>query len=139
MIHLRQDIDLVSLWSFEFVQSHHSKNGSDLNPILIDPAPIFHEIISDLHKGIPSSTISGKFHNGIAEVVAKVCEIMRQEFNLNEVILSGGVWQNRLLLKKTLSLLKRSEFLVYIHQQVPANDGGLALGQAAIAIWNFRQ
>ena len=97
------------------------------------------EIISDLHKGIPTPTISGKFHNSIAEVVAKVCEIMRQEFNINEVILSGGVWQNKLLLKKTLSMLERSEFLVYIHQQVPANDGGLALGQAAIAIWNYRQ
>jgi hydrogenase maturation protein HypF len=133
------DPDLSDQYRFEIIRSHHSKNGSDLNPIFLDAAPIFSEIISDLYKGIPISTISGKFHNGVADVVVKVCEIMRQEFNINEVILSGGVWQNRLLLNKTISLLKRSEFLVYIHRQVPANDGGLALGQAAIAIWQYRQ
>jgi hydrogenase maturation protein HypF len=130
--------DLSDKYTLDIVRSHKSKNSSGLNPILLDAAPIFHEIISDLQKGIPIPTISGKFHNGIADVVAKVCEIMRQEFNINEVILSGGVWQNMLLLKKTLSLLERSEFSVYIHRQVPANDGGLALGQAAIAIWQCR-
>ena len=133
------DPDLNDQYSFEFVNLHNSQNGSDLNPILLDTAPIFHEIISDLNKGIPIPTISGKFHNGIADGVARMCEIMRQEYNINEVILSGGVWQNRLLLNKTLSLLERSKFSVYIHQQVPANDGGLALGQAAIAIWQYRQ
>ncbi|MFN2236562.1 MAG: carbamoyltransferase HypF [Anaerolineales bacterium] len=131
--------DLSDKYNFEFVHSHNPQNGSGLKPILLDAAPVFHEIISDLHKGIPIPNISGKFHNSIANVVVKVCEIMRQEFNINEVILSGGVWQNKLLLKKSLSLLERSDFLVYIHQQVPTNDGGLALGQAAIAVWNFRQ
>jgi hydrogenase maturation protein HypF len=131
--------DLSDKYTFEFVHSHNSKNGSGLKPLLFDAAPVFHEIISDLHKGIPIPNISGKFHNSIADVVAKVCEIMRQEFNINEVILSGGVWQNILLLKKTLSLLGRLGFLVYIHRQVPTNDGGLALGQAAIAVWNYRQ
>jgi hydrogenase maturation protein HypF len=133
------DPDLNDKYTFEFVNSHNSKNGSDLSPILLDAAPIFHEIISDLHQETPIPTISGKFHNGLADGVVTICKIMRQEFNINEVILSGGVWQNRLLLKKTLAQLERSEFLVYIHQQVPANDGGLALGQAAIAIWHYQQ
>ena len=120
------------------MNSHNPENRSTLNPILLDPAPVLHEIISDLHKGIPIPTISGKFHNGIADVVAKVSKIMRQEFNINEVVLSGGVWQNKLLLKRTLSLLDHLEFSVYLHRQVPTNDGGLALGQAAIAICHYR-
>ncbi|MFN2302190.1 MAG: carbamoyltransferase HypF, partial [Anaerolineales bacterium] len=128
------DPDLTDKYYFEFVQSNLSKNKPALNPILLDPAPVFREIILDLHKGIPMPTISGKFHNSIADVIAKICKMMRQEFHINEVILSGGVWQNRLLLKKTLSLLERSEFTVFIHRQVPTNDGGLSLGQAVIAI-----
>ncbi len=57
---------------------------------------------------------------------------------VNEVVLSGGVWQNMTLLQKTIPLLERSDFIVYIHRQVPANDGGLALGQAAIAAKTFQ-
>jgi len=74
----------------------------------------------------------------MAHIILKICEIMRQEFKVSEVALSGGVWQNRFLLKKTISLLERSGFTIYIHHQVPTNDGGLALGQAAIAIKQVR-
>jgi hydrogenase maturation protein HypF len=61
---------------------------------------------------------------------------VRQKSGINEVALSGGVWQNQILLDLTRSALLRENFIVYTHRQTPANDGGLALGQAVIA--NFK-
>jgi hydrogenase maturation protein HypF len=108
-------------YSFEF-------NGSTLNT-----AGIFHSVIADLRSGIPASIISTKFHNGLASAILQICKFANQQFNINEVALSGGVWQNMTLLQKTIPMLEQSNFKVYIHRQVPANDGGIALGQAVIA------
>jgi hydrogenase maturation protein HypF len=66
-------------------------------------------------------------------MVADVCGMLRDRFGYNEVALSGGVWQNMLLLELTVTLLEEMDFTVYLHRRVPANDGGLALGQAAVA------
>jgi hydrogenase maturation protein HypF len=90
-------------------------------------------VIADFRAGVPLSTISARFHNGLANIILDVCQAMRRNFKVDEVALSGGVWQNMTLLKKTIPLLEHSGFRVYIHRQVPANDGGLALGQAVIA------
>ena len=64
----------------------------------------------------------------------RICIQIRAETKINEVALSGGVWQNMTLLSKTVSKLYEHGFTVYLHHQVPANDGGIALGQAAIAL-----
>ena len=66
-------------------------------------------------------------------MVRRVCVLLHEQFNLNQVALSGGVWQNITLLTRTVELLQHEGFIVYIHRQVPANDGGLALGQAIVA------
>jgi hydrogenase maturation protein HypF len=55
------------------------------------------------------------------------------------VALSGGVWQNMVLLQRTVTLLEQAEFDVLLHRRVPANDGGIALGQAAVAAWRSRR
>ena len=62
-----------------------------------------------------------------------VCQRARESTGLNEVALSGGVWQNQILLDLVRDGLRRNEFMVYFHKQVPTNDGGLSLGQAVIA------
>jgi hydrogenase maturation protein HypF len=67
-------------------------------------------------------------------MVLSTCERIRETTTINTVALSGGVWQNKLLLTKTQDLLKKSDFQIIIHQQVPPNDGGIALGQASIAL-----
>lgn len=94
-------------------------------------------IVSDALAGVPIPTISAKFHNGIAEMVGLVCARLRDETDLKTVALSGGVWQNMFLLRRTLAILREDGFDVLIHRQVPPNDGGLALGQAAIAAWQL--
>jgi hydrogenase maturation protein HypF len=94
---------------------------------------MYNEVISDLRAQTPVTTIAARFHNGLANIIVEVCQAARGRFRIDEVALSGGVWQNMTLLAKTVPLLERSKFKVYIHRKVPANDGGLALGQAIIA------
>ncbi|MGQ9620538.1 MAG: carbamoyltransferase HypF [Bacteroidales bacterium] len=79
------------------------------------------------------SYISAKFHNTIAMASLRVAEKIRSERSINKVILSGGVFQNKYLLEKTIELLARSGFEIFTNELVPANDGGIALGQLAVA------
>jgi hydrogenase maturation protein HypF len=62
-----------------------------------------------------------------------LCQVISGSTGLNQVVLSGGVFQNRLLLRKAVGLLETGGFQVFTHRQVPTNDGGIALGQAVIA------
>jgi hydrogenase maturation protein HypF len=100
----------------------------------IDPAPLVAAVVTDLRAGIPVQKIAARFHNGISEMVVQVCKRMREQSGSRTVALSGGVWQNRVLLRRVHALLRESGFRVYIHRQVPANDGGICLGQAAVAV-----
>jgi hydrogenase maturation protein HypF len=116
--------------------SHYSVQVPDAIPgdsRPIDPTPIFHGILKDLAGGISLSNIAARFHNSIAIMSIQACENLRSVSGLNQVFLSGGVWQNMTLLDKTVVNLKARNFKVYIHRRVPANDGGLALGQAIVA------
>ena len=72
-------------------------------------------------------------------MVAEICIRLREERGVKIVALSGGVWQNIFLLTRTLDLLRQYNFDVLIHRQVPANDGGLALGQAAIMAYQLQK
>jgi hydrogenase maturation protein HypF len=91
-------------------------------------------VIEDLHQGISKGSISVKFHNTVAQMINEMCHLIADETPMvSGVALSGGVFQNRLLLRKTVSLLESSGFQVFTHRQVPCNDGGISLGQAVIA------
>ena len=88
--------------------------------------------------GIPIQKISARFHNGLAESVRETVKKISKDSGIKSVVLSGGVWQNITLLRRSLSLLQNDGFEVYIHREVPTNDGGLSLGQAAIAAARMR-
>jgi hydrogenase maturation protein HypF len=106
---------------------------------IVNPAPVIRSIVADVHGGVPIPTISARFHNGVAEMVRQVCNDIRMKTGVISVALSGGVWQNILLLNKTVFYLLSMEHLrVYIHRQVPANDGGVSLGQAVVAATRLR-
>jgi hydrogenase maturation protein HypF len=94
---------------------------------------LFSAVIEDLHRGISKGRISVKFHNTVARMINEMCHLIADETGISQVALSGGVFQNRLLLRKTVSLLESSSFQVFTHRQVPCNDGGISLGQAVIA------
>ena len=99
---------------------------------LIDPSPAWAAFLEDLRAGVEIGRIAARFHNGVARLVGVVCGHLRDEHGLNEVVLSGGVWQNVTLIRQTMALLEQEQFTVYPHRLVPTNDGGLALGQAMI-------
>jgi len=86
-----------------------------------------------LLEGVAHSEISGKFHLGVANLILSLAEKIRSERGLNRVALSGGVFQNLLLVKHVNALLREAKFEVFTHSRVPTNDGGISLGQVAIA------
>jgi len=100
---------------------------------LIAPEDIFREIITDLKKGVNPATIATKFHNTVANFTIELCVKIREETHLNQVALSGGVFQNRYLSERIIHQLTEKDFKVYFQRKVPPNDGGISLGQAVIA------
>jgi hydrogenase maturation protein HypF len=98
-----------------------------------DAAPVVASIVADLLSGLTAGRISARFHNGLAALVVELCSLARSASGCENVGLSGGVWQNMSLLSRTVPRLRKAGFEVLIHSKVPANDGGLALGQAAVA------
>ena len=90
-------------------------------------------IVEDIGKGIDKKTISAKFHNTIISVIFETINAIRLTEGINKVVLSGGVFQNKYLLEGTTAILLSTNFEVYSHANVPTNDGGIALGQLAVA------
>ena len=103
------------------------------NPTRLDIAPLIRAIVEDIQQGISMPQIAGRFHRSIAELLALACRSAREQTGLEIVALSGGVFQNRLLLEQLIARLEQLSFQVYINRRVPPNDGGLSLGQAAVA------
>ena len=100
---------------------------------IIDPQEIFIDIIKDLKEGIDKKVIAAKFHNTVAEFTLNLCGKIRENTGINKIALSGGVFQNRYLTEKIISLLEKDGFQVYTQRKVPPNDGGISLGQAVVA------
>jgi hydrogenase maturation protein HypF len=105
----------------------------DQMPATLDVVPMFRAIVHDLQHGIATSQIAYRFHHTIAELLATACFNAREQTGLDVVALSGGVFQNKLLLEQLMQRLKEMAFLVYINRRVPPNDGGISLGQIAVA------
>jgi hydrogenase maturation protein HypF len=96
-------------------------------------------VVEDLLAGREIGEISSRFHRTVAEVVVAGCEEIREAGGVSAVALSGGTFQNMLLLGQVIGLLEEKGFVVYRHRRVSANDGGLALGQAVLADMLFRE
>ncbi len=99
----------------------------------IDTAPVLQAVIDDVRRGRPPGAIAAGFHLAVARLVAETADDLRERTGLQRVALSGGVFQNVLLVRVTRAQLIANDFTVLTHRVVPPNDGGLALGQAAIA------
>jgi len=102
-------------------------------PMEIDFRPMIVAIMRDVAHSVPVPRIAARFHETIAAVIEDVCVRIRGDEALNRVCLSGGTFQNWLLLGNAASRLRRRGFEVLLHEQVPPNDGGISLGQAAVA------
>ena len=102
-------------------------------PGKISLAPIIRGVVDDVVAGVAPALISARFHQTLVSLFGDVCEGLRRENGLNRVALSGGAFQNDILLRGITRTLVQKGFEVYSHRQVPTNDGGISLGQAAAA------
>jgi len=102
---------------------------------ILEPAPVLRAVVADILAGAALEGIAARFHRGLARAIGEVCALLRERRGLNVVALSGGVFQNMFLLESTVRKLEAGGFKVLVHSRVPPNDGGLSLGQAAIAAW----
>ena len=107
--------------------------AGDAEPLLLDPAPMWRALLDDLDAGVARARIAGRFHAGLADAVAGLAARLATTQGTDRVALSGGVMQNRTLFEGLVERLHGHRLTVLAHRQVPANDGGLALGQAVIA------
>ncbi len=96
--------------------------------------PMIKEIVKDIKSGVSKRSVSQKFHHTIVVSGVKMCERIRGETGINSVALSGGVFQNRLILGHFIEQLQKTGFSVLIHSIVPPNDGGISLGQGVVAL-----
>lgn len=110
-----------------------SLNGDGEAIMEIDPAPMWKALLRDLADHTAAGIIAARFHFGLAEAVVKMARRCAASAGTTTVAVSGGVFQNRLLFEQVAYGLRAHGFTVLSQQQVPANDGGLSLGQAAIA------
>jgi len=105
--------------------------SGDCHQVLIQP--IIYGVVGDMEKNIHPSVISTKFHMTLIRLFSELCAVIRKESRVNQVVLSGGVFQNSILLTGLIHALEKKEFQVFTHTQVPTNDGGICLGQAIVA------
>jgi hydrogenase maturation protein HypF len=108
-------------------------------PFLVRGADLVAAAVEDLARDVPAELIAARFHNGVAALIADGCELLREQHALNTVALSGGVFQNLLLLGRTVTRLESAGFRVLLHSRVPCNDGGISLGQAVVAAARTQQ
>ena len=108
-----------------------------MTPWVISPAPVIKGVIRNLAMDERPAIIARRFHLGLADVIVRTCLGLTEQHGLETVALSGGVFQNRLLLASVNAGLTREGIETLIQRQVPTNDGGISLGQAAIACYKF--
>lgn len=100
---------------------------------LVYESSVISSVVADLLAGTPAPIISAKFHQAVVDLIVTVALRIKEERGLNRVVLSGGVFQNFLLLERLRHQLQSQRFEVFTHSRVPPNDGGISLGQSAIA------
>jgi hydrogenase maturation protein HypF len=114
-------------------------DGSGGEALTISGADLIARVVDDLAVGIGREIIAARFHNAVADVIVATCAALRERTGLARVALSGGVFQNVMLLGNVTDQLESRGFTVLTHSRVPCNDGGISLGQAVVAAARVRQ
>jgi hydrogenase maturation protein HypF len=120
-------------------QTFNSPYNYEISRDTIVPTGILKGVVQDLLAGVPVHTISKRFHDTIVAIITETVVNIRQETFLNRVALSGGTFQNKYLFREMKKALTKLDFDVLYHHHVPANDGGISLGQAMVAHWRWKQ
>jgi hydrogenase maturation protein HypF len=113
--------------------------GLDGDPLILDTVDLVRTLFRERQRGRPSDELAAVFHESLARGITDMCVRLTAELGVDRVALSGGVFQNALLLNRVERLLRERDLFVYTNQQVPANDGGISLGQALVAASQARE
>lgn len=108
-------------------------------PMIIDTLSVFRAAVEDKLSGVSVSVIAGRFHNALITALVRCCAEIRSRTSLNAVALSGGVFQNAVILTGAVTGLSKEGFEVLIHKKLPPNDGCISFGQVAVAAASRRQ
>ncbi len=114
-------------------RAYKYKTTKDKESIIIDTKDIIKRIVKDIKYGVKAPIIAARFHNTLACIIHDISFRIKRETGIDRVALSGGVFQNRLLLEKVNALLEESGFHVYKHSKYSTTDASIAIGQAMIA------
>jgi hydrogenase maturation protein HypF len=106
--------------------------------MVLDPRETVLACRCDLERGQPVALVAARFHNAVAAATAEACAAVAQARGLGSVVMSGGVFQNRLLLERTQELLRARGLRLLVPERFPPNDGGVSYGQAAVAAARLR-
>ncbi len=108
-------------------------------PVLqLHGADLVRAVVADQRAGVAPEVIATRFHHGLADATVRVCQMLRESTGVAVAALSGGVFQNVLLLERTVASLEQAGFRVLTHSRVPPNDAGISLGQVAVAAATLR-
>jgi hydrogenase maturation protein HypF len=101
--------------------------------LVLDTVELVAALVRERARGRPADELAALFHESLAQGISRVCVRLGSELGIERVALSGGVFQNALLLARVEQLLQERDLTVYANHEVPANDGGISLGQALVA------
>jgi hydrogenase maturation protein HypF len=105
-----------------------------VHSIILDARVLIQDVMAELGAGVAVDKIAARVHNGVAYASAQACILLARRYSVTTIVLSGGVFQNALLVERTASLLSGNGLRVLVPRRVPMNDGGISLGQAAVAV-----
>jgi len=130
-IELMQVFETINIRPFSFTIDQNEDGR------IVMLQPIIRSVVRSIQNGESLSRISSRFHATLVQIFVEIAKDAQKETGINDIVLSGGVFQNMVLFEHTILALEKANFKVYTHSQVPTNDGGISLGQAMIGRNNF--
>jgi len=129
----RLAVDLPPQETYPFTIEGAGNGEVSTVPMVIDTRPLIAAIAAEVAKGVDAALVARRFHSTIVEMIADVCKMVRNATGIGAAVLSGGVFLNTVVTREASARLASDGFRVYRHRLVPPGDGGLSLGQLAIA------
>jgi hydrogenase maturation protein HypF len=129
-------IELESICKLRYKENYAYniiKKSESASEYIVNTEYMFKQVINDLEKNVDIKKIATQFHNTVAEIILSMCVTIREQYGINKVVLSGGVFQNSFLLNQTIKRMNKKNFVIFLHKKMPPNDACISLGQAVIA------
>jgi len=126
-------IELEALSNFEETREYPFDIELENGSAVLKTEPLFRALVEDVLRGAHRDAVGSRFHHTLVSAWVELCNRARSETGINQVVLSGGVLQNRFLFETAMDRLAQSDFEVYVHEKLPTNDACISFGQAVVA------